>query len=322
MAKMLVIAETDGQKVLESSRPAVTFAQKMATLTNGSFDILAIGGPGIGESVQTWSGYGAGQIHVAEASDMEQPTANLVAAVCVQVLQSSGADSVAAASSAFSRDVLPRLAGLLDLPMLSDVMGVAQEDGGLVFKRPMYAGNIIATVQIEGEGGVYSVRGTAFDNPETSGTQSVIETVQVDSNFLPQGTTFISLEGGEQKRPDLAAARVVVSGGRPLRDAETFERLVGGLADKLGGAVGATRAAVDSGIAPNELQIGQTGRVVAPDLYIAAGISGSVQHLAGMKESKTIVAINTDPDAPIFEVADYGLVADLHQALPELISKL
>jgi electron transfer flavoprotein alpha subunit len=215
--------------------------------------------------------------------------------------------------------MLPRAAGLLDLPMLSDVMGVEHSGDSLFFRRPMFAGNIIATVSVENDRGVFSVRGTAFDKPERRGQSAFLD---LEVSELSSGTKWISLEGGEQKRPDLTSARVVVSGGRPLRDAETFERLVGGLADKLVGAVGATRAAVDSGIAPNELQVGQTGKVVAPELYIAAGISGSVQHLAGMKDSKVIVAINTDPEAPIFEVADFGLVQDLHTALPELIQKL
>jgi electron transfer flavoprotein alpha subunit len=206
--------------------------------------------------------------------------------------------------------------------MLSDVLGMEQDADGLIFRRPMYAGNVIASVRIDGEGGVFSVRTSAFGAPTPADGESALQSVTIDDVALPRGTEWIGLEAGEQTRPDLTVASVVVSGGRPLRDAETFERLLGGLADKLGGAVGATRAAVDSGIAPNELQVGQTGKIVAPQLYIAAGVSGSVQHLAGMKDSKVIVAINTDPDAPIFEVADYGLVADLHEALPELISKL
>jgi len=177
-------------------------------------------------------------------------------------------------------------------------------------------------VQVAGDSCVFGVRSTAFQKPNGSDSESVVETMSIDLASLPTGTAWIGLEAGDQKRPDLTIARVVVSGGRPLKEAATFERLIGGLADKLGGAVGATRAAVDSGIAANELQVGQTGKVVAPDLYIAAGISGSVQHLAGMKDSKVIVAINTDPDAPIFDVADYGLVADLYDAVPELTAKL
>jgi electron transfer flavoprotein alpha subunit len=317
MAKLLVIAETDGSRVLASTAQALTFAQQWAAATGGAFDLLVIGSS---IDAAEWTGFGVATIYTASHPDLAHPAASQVAAVCAEAVRASGAESVAGPASSFGRDVLPRVAGLLDLPMLSDVMSVTSEDGGLQFRRPMYAGNIIATVKVESDRGVFSVRGTAFGAPERSGATSAIQ--ELSTPELPAGTTWVSLEGGEQKRPDLTGARVVVSGGRPLRDAETFERLLGGLADKLGGAVGATRAAVDSGIAPNELQVGQTGKVVAPELYIAAGVSGSVQHLAGMKDSKVIVAINTDPEAPIFEVADYGLVQDLHTALPELIQKL
>lgn len=322
MSKILVLAETDGARILPGTLPAITFAQTLVREVGGGFDLLIVGGAEIGGEVEAWRGYGAGRVFVAAASELAHPTADRVAGVCSIAMQQAGAESIVGTSSTFGRDVLPRIAGLRDLPMLSDVLHVEKAGGRLIFRRPMVAGNVIATVQVEGDSGVFSVRGTAFGPPEKTESASEVQSLNVDVGRLPQGTTWIGLEAGEQKRPELTTARVVVSGGRPLRDAETFERLIGGLADKLGGAVGATRAAVDSGIVPNELQVGQTGKVVAPELYIAAGISGSVQHLAGMKDSKTIVAINTDPDAPIFEVADYGLVADLHQALPELIAKL
>jgi electron transfer flavoprotein alpha subunit len=317
MAKLLVLGETDGKQILPSTLPAITFAQQWSAATGGSFDLLLVG-----ENVSPaeWTGYGAETAWVASHADLSHPAADRAAAVCAQAMRESGADSLAGPASSFGRDVLPRAAGLLDLPMLSDVISAEAGEGGLQLRRPMYAGNIIATVRLENDRGVLSVRGTAFGQPERSGRESAVK--EVPAPDLPSGTTWVSLEGGEQKRPELTGAKVVVSGGRPLRDAETFERLLGGLADKLGGAVGATRAAVDSGIAPNELQVGQTGKVVAPDLYIAAGVSGSVQHLAGMKDSKVIVAINTDADAPIFEVADYGLVQDLHTAIPELMQKL
>lgn len=316
MAKLLVLLESDGARILPASLPAISFAQKFSP---GDFDLLAIGGPGISQEADQWRGFGAQRIWVAESSDLAKPTADRYAAACVQALKSSGAFKFAGTSSSFGRDILPRVAGLLDAPMLSDVMSV-ETDGS--FRRPMYAGNIVATVRMEGDVGGFSVRGTAFDKPATGSDLSAIESLSVDGSALPKGTTWLKLEAGEQKRPDLTTAPVVVSGGRPLKDAETFERILGGLADKLGGAVGATRAAVDAGIAANELQVGQTGKVVAPDLYFAVGVSGSVQHLAGMKDSKVIVAINTDPDAPIFSVADYGLVADLYEAVPEITAKL
>jgi electron transfer flavoprotein alpha subunit len=320
MPTLLVLAETDGHKILPDTLQTLTFAQSWANEAGGEFDLLIVGGPEVSGAASAFIGYGAKRILVAAVPELAHPTADRVAAATAQVYRDSGATSLAGPSSTFGRDILPRAAALLDLPMLSDVMSVHASEGRLEFRRPMYAGNVIATVQVEGDTGVFSVRGTSFGKPE-AGAESPVETVTL-SAALPQGTTWIGLESGEQKRPELTSARVVVSGGRPLRDAETFERLLGGLADKLGGAVGATRAAVDSGIAPNELQVGQTGKVVAPELYIAAGVSGSVQHMAGMKESKVIVAINTDPDAPIYDIADYGLVADLHKAVPELTSKL
>ena len=318
MAELLILAETDGRSLSPATLPAIAFSQELG----GGFDLLIVGATGIDGAVAEWAGYGAERILVAAAPELEHPTADRVAAVCIQAMAASGARSLIATASSFGRDVLPRAAALLGLPMVSDVIGIDRAEGRIGFRRPMYAGNLIATVQVPEDRGVFSVRSTAYAEPQKTGGQSAVETVPVDGASLPNGTTWIGLEGGEQKRPELTSARVVVSGGRPLRDAETFERVLGSLADKLGGAVGATRAAVDSGIAPNELQVGQTGKVVAPDLYIAAGVSGSVQHLAGMKDSKVIVAINNDPDAPIFDVADYGLVADLHQAVPELTSKL
>lgn len=210
------------------------------------------------------------------------------------------------------KDVAPRVAALLDVPMVTDVVGVVSDD---TFVRPMFAGNVTAKVRVDGGRFVATVRATAFQGADCPAPNAF--------SLPAEGATKrVSVDESTGGRPDLAQARVVVSGGRPLKDAETFERLVGGLADKLGGAVGATRAAVDSGIAANELQVGQTGKIVAPELYIAAGISGSTQHMAGMKDSKVIVAINTDGDAPIFEIADYGLVMDLYEAIPQLMEKL
>jgi electron transfer flavoprotein alpha subunit len=318
MAQILVLAETNGTDISLSTLPAITFAQQLAGLVGSKFAILALGEAGL--NADSLRSYGAELVLTATDAALAHPTADNAAVVTLAAIQQTGANSLIGTSSAFGRDVLPRVAALRDLPMLSDVLSVENSAGGMTFRRPMNAGNFTARVQIEGDGGVFSVRGTAFGAPQQSDTQSPVQSLALPA--LSQKTRWIGLEAGEQKRPDLTNARVVVSGGRPLRDAETFERLLGGLADALGGAVGATRAAVDSGIAPNELQVGQTGKVVAPDLYIAAGVSGSVQHLAGMKESKVIVAINSDADAPIFEVADYGLVADLHQALPELTAKV
>ncbi len=203
--------------------------------------------------------------------------------------------------------------------MVTDVLALTKVDGAIAYQRPINAGSKIATVKADGELRVLTARATAFAMPTANAAPCPVETFAFDAAALPNGMQFISREYRASDRPDLAEARVVVSGGRPLKDPETFERLVGGLADALGGAVGATRAAVDAGMAPNDYQVGQTGKVVAPELYIALGISGAIQHLAGIKDSRIIVAINKDADAPIFQMATYGLVGDLHQIVPQLI---
>lgn len=221
-----------------------------------------------------------------------------------------GYSHIAVVSSMRGKDLLPRIAALLDAPMVSDVIGV---EGPTVFRRPVVAGAAIEVVEALGEPVALTFRPAAFGACDLGGT-SRVEPVALNPDCRTRRVS--SATHGQGGRPDPTQAKVVVSGGRPLKDAATFESVIGGLADALGGAVGATRAAVDAGIAPNEAQVGQTGKNVAPDLYIAAGVSGSTQHLAGMKDSKLIVAINTDPDAPIFEVADLGLVEDLFVAIP------
>jgi electron transfer flavoprotein alpha subunit len=221
---------------------------------------------------------------------------------------------IAAVSSMRSKDILARLASLLVAAMVTDVVGIESPS---VFKRPMLAGSVIATTEVLQLPVVMTVRPANF--PPRAGSPASLESIEISAQ---SNVKVLDRRARGGSRPDLTQAKVVVSGGRPLKDAETFERVIGGLADALGGAVGATRAAVDSGIAGNELQVGQTGKIVAPDLYIAAGISGSTQHMAGIKDSKLIVAINKDPDAPIFQSADLGLVADLFDALPALQSRL
>lgn len=227
----------------------------------------------------------------------------------------TGYSHVAAQSSMQSKDVMARLAGLLDAGMVTDATTLSSPT---MFERPMVAGSVVATVEVLSTPVVLTFRPAAFFKVDRSGA-SVSEHVSLNTESK---TKRISINARPGTRPDLSQARVIVSGGRPLKDAATFENVIGGLADALGGAVGATRAAVDNGIAPNELQVGQTGKIVAPDLYIAAGISGSTQHMAGIKDSKIIVAINKDPDAPIFEGADLGIVADLFVAIPEMRAKL
>jgi electron transfer flavoprotein alpha subunit len=242
--------------------------------------------------------------------DGEVPPADAAAAALQK--ETEGFTHIAAVSSMQSKDVMGRLAGLIDAAMVTDATSVVSETR---FTRPMVAGSVIATVEVLATPVVLTFRPAGFEKVDRTADKTITAVETVTNRTSAGG-------GAKGGRPDLTQAKRIVSGGRPLKDAETFERIIGGLADKLGGAVGATRAAVDSGIAANELQVGQTGKIVAPDLYIAAGISGSTQHMAGIKDSKVIVAINTDPDAPIMESADFALVADLFVAVPEMTEKV
>jgi electron transfer flavoprotein alpha subunit len=247
--------------------------------------------------------------HAAYAHQLAEPLADLL------VRLADGYSHVLASSSTTGKNVLPRLAALKDVAAISDILDVVSVD---TFKRPIYAGNAIATVQSADPLKVLTVRSTAFDAVSESGNASIeVVDVAVDNSL----SSFVDEQLEQSERPELGAARVVISGGRGMGNGENF-KLLDGIADKLGAAIGASRAAVDAGFVPNDMQVGQTGKIVAPELYIAVGISGAIQHLAGMKDSKVIVAINKDEEAPIFQVADYGLVGDLFQILPELEQKL
>jgi electron transfer flavoprotein alpha subunit len=248
--------------------------------------------------------------------------ADRYATVIAEAARGCGAKTVLGTSSTFSKDVLPRAAALLDAPMVTDVVAIEKMDGSISYRRPINAGSMFATVKVEGDRRILTVRATAFEPPVANAAPCAIKRFAFDVASLPNGIQFVYREERKSDRPDLTEARVVVSGGRPLKDKETFEHLVGGLADALGGAIGATRAAVDAGMAPNDYQIGQTGKVVAPELYIALGISGAIQHVAGIKDSRIIVAINKDPDAPIFKMATYALVGDLYDIVPQLIESI
>jgi electron transfer flavoprotein alpha subunit len=228
-----------------------------------------------------------------------------------------GYDAFVATATSGGKNIAPRVAALLDVAQISEILSV---EGPKTFTRPIYAGNAIATVESSDARLVITVRGTAFAKAETQGGSASIETVAAAGN--PGLSSFVGADLAVSERPELTSARVVLSGGRALKDEATFQSLLLPLADKLGAAVGASRAAVDAGYAPNDCQVGQTGKIVAPDVYIAVGISGAIQHLAGMKDSKTIIAINKDEDAPIFQIADIGLVADLFEAVPALTAQI
>ncbi len=313
MAATLILIELDSGKVKRASLNAITLAQQLG----GDYALLLLG-TDLEEVTASLTGYGASAVIAAEDAALAEPTADRYAAVIVEALKKASANTLLASSSTFSKDILPRTAALFDAPMLTDVLGIE----GPAFRRPINAGSDLALVQLEGDRRVLTARATAFSAPSAVAEKSPIEKLDVTALSLPNDTEFISREERKSDRPDLGEARVVVAGGRPLKDTETFERLVGGLADVLGGAIGATRAAVDSGMVPNDYQIGQTGKIIAPELYIGLGISGAIQHLAGIKDSRVIVAINKDADAPIFQMATYGLVGDLHELVPQLIESL
>ena len=227
-------------------------------------------------------------------------------------------DAFLAPATTTGKNIAPRVAALLDVMQISDILSVEGED---TFTRPIYAGNAIATVRSKDAKKVITVRGTAFEKAATSGGSGAIEAVDAGSGDAGQ-SSFVGAELSKSERPELTSAKIIVSGGRAFGSSEHFHALLDPLADKLGAAVGASRAAVDAGYAPNDYQVGQTGKIVAPEVYVAIGISGAIQHLAGMKDSKTIIAINKDEDAPIFQVADIGLVGDLFKIVPELTEKL
>jgi len=317
MAATLVLIELDRQQVKRPSLHAITLARKLG----GDYALLVLGHD-LGTIAETLVSYGASTLILADDPVLAEPLADRYATVIAEAARKHGATTLLGSSSTFSKDVLPRAAALLDAPMITDVLAIEEVNGATAYRRPLNAGSMLATVKVESDICVLTARATAFEAPAADAAPCPVERFEFDAGSLPNGMQFISREQRASDRPDLAEARVVVSGGRPLKDPETFERLVGGLADALHGAVGATRAAVDAGMAPNDYQVGQTGKVVAPELYIAIGISGAIQHLAGIKDSRVIVAINKDPDAPIFQMATYGLVGDLHQIVPQLIEAI
>ena len=316
---VLVLAEHDGDRLRAGTTAALGFSRQLANGDGDQVTCLVLG-----DSVATVADDAAtfGPVLLGSHADLAEPLADRWAEVTAKVVQSESIDILLGASSTFSRDILGRAGGLLGGAMASDVTGFLRDGDRLVWQRPMYAGAVTASVVLHGSPLIVTVRPTAAEPPERRSSPASITPISIDSGRLPSSTGHLGLDGRPSHRPDVTEARVVVSGGRGLKTTEDFERLVGGLADRFDGATGSSRALVDAGLTPNDLQVGQTGKVVAPELYIAVGISGAVPHLAGMKNSRVIVAVNSDPHAPIFEVADYGIVGDLYDIVPEMIQHL
>jgi electron transfer flavoprotein alpha subunit len=305
----LVLLEFDAGGIKQPSRSAVA-----AAVALGEVHVL-VAGTGLAEASAAAAKLpGVAKVLAADAPALDHMLAEPMAALLLAL--APGYTHVLAATTAVGKNILPRVAALLDVQPISDIAAVIDAD---TFVRPIYAGNGLATVKSSDTKKVITVRAASFDPVASGGGSAPVESVTVGE--LPGLSTFVSAELSKSERPELTAARVVISGGRGMQNGENF-KLIEPIADRLGAAVGASRAAVDAGFVPNEYQVGQTGKIVAPELYVAVGISGAIQHLAGMKDSKVIVAINKDEEAPIFQVADYGLVADLFTALPELAAEL
>jgi len=306
----LVVAEHDNQELKGATLNTVAAANAIG----GDIDIL-VAGSNCGNVAEAASQVpGISKVLVADQETYKNSLAENLGNLVVEL--SEGYSHILAPATTNGKNFMPRVAAKLDVSQISDISSVISED---TFERPIYAGNCIATVQSTDPVKVITVRTTGFDACSSSGGSA--EITNIENNTDAGVSLFVKEEIAESDRPELTAADVVISGGRGMQNGDNFS-LLNGIADKLGAAIGASRAAVDSGFVPNDMQVGQTGKIVAPDLYIAVGISGAIQHLAGMKDSKVIVAINKDEEAPIFQVADYGLVADLFEALPELETKL
>ena len=317
MGNVLIIAEHKNGVLKKVSLPGFSFALDYVAKRGGEFHVLIMGHKADGAAEQARC-YGAAKVHVADHESLSGYLAESYAAVAEQVAIEIRAEVVGATSTAMSKDLLPRLAGKLHAGMASDVVGV---DGKGWFKRPVWAGNVIVEVEIKTPFKVVTVRGTEFESAIKGQPASAKSSVPVHVDLGGLKKRFVRFEEIKSSRPELTDAAVIVTGGRGTKGPEGF-KVLEGLADLFNAAIGATRAAVDAGWVPNDLQVGQTGKVVAPEVYFACGVSGAIQHLAGMKSSKTIVAINKDAEAPIFTVADYGLVADLFKAVPELVEAI
>jgi electron transfer flavoprotein alpha subunit len=310
MSQILVLIDHDGVSIKQPARSAIAAAAQLGTVH------ALVAGENVAQAAQASAAVaGVAKVLVADgpgyAHALAEPLADLLLRLAPDY------SHILAASTAIGKNVMPRLAALLDVQPISDIATVIDAD---TFVRPIYAGNAMATVKSSDSKKVITVRAASFDPAPATGGSAPIEAIDAASNSAT--SRFVSAELSKSERPELTAAKIVISGGRGMQNGENFIKLLDPVADKLHAAVGASRAAVDAGFVPNDYQVGQTGKIVAPDLYIAVGISGAIQHLAGMKDSKVIVAINKDEEAPIFQIADYGLVGDLFTILPDLEKEL
>jgi electron transfer flavoprotein alpha subunit len=319
MANVLVVSElSEDGKLKKSTLSAITFARQALPAAGGSLIIVVLGSSTAAAAAEL-AGFGAAKIICVEDASLAHYTAEHYAPSVAAAAQ--GCSLIVATASSFGKDLLPRVAARLDAAYAGDCAGVAAEGGKLVYKRPMFAGNAYGYCTLDTPVQVATARQSEFSPAEPSGGSSPIEKLaKAAVGAAAARVEFVGLEAVKSARPELTDAKVVVSGGRALK--EKFLEVLEPLADAVGAAIGASRAAVDAGYAPGDFQVGQTGKIVAPQLYIAVGISGAIQHIAGMKSSKVIVAINKDAEAPIFQIADYGLVADLFQAVPALTAEL
>jgi electron transfer flavoprotein alpha subunit len=320
MSNIIVLAEHEAGQLVKASLSAISAAKELAAKVGGGFDV-AIAGHGVDAAAAALAGYGATTVYQLEDAGLEGYTAQAYAQAFGTAAQAAGAQFVVAAATSKGKDCTPRVAARLGAGQASDITAINGDVGNLTYTRPMWAGNVMGEVKVNTAITVLTVRTTDFDAATSDGGQSAIEKMAAGVDAASIRMSYVSLDAVKSDRPALTDADAIVSGGRGLKAAENFA-LVEALADQLNAAIGASRAVVDAEWVPNDWQVGQTGKVVAPALYIAVGISGAIQHLAGMKGSKTIVAINKDADAPIFSVADYGLVADLFDVMPELTAKL
>lgn len=318
MTDILVVAEQSGGVLKSATLSAITFAREATAITAGKFSILVIGTQAK-TAASAATGFGAAKVLVCDDPSLDNYVAERFAPTVA--IAANGFSVVCATASSYGKDLIPRVAARLDAAFAGDCSAVSNLDGKLLYKRPMYAGNAFGHVSLSTPVQAVTLRQSEFSPAEVSGGDSPVEEIPLTpSGSAAARVEFVSMDQVTSERPELTEAKTVISGGRALK--EKFFDVLEPLADQLGAAIGASRAACDAGFAPGDYQVGQTGKIVAPQLYIAVGISGAIQHVAGMKGSKTIVAINKDPDAPIFQIADYGLVADLFEAVPSWVDAL